>query len=182
MLKPSFKYVGNDLVVFSRGGVLRLRWSRDVDVFCAEVNPDDGDVYKAELLNGRVLIAWKSASPPLRELFRRGMLRGVRGAYGDRSPCEFPPGVKVKLEVLSRVLTDNGLGHVSVDFMRRSDGELVAIELNPRGVATWWTRQFAHYRERYAEALYELTLRHRFEHSTSQTEPGRRRSADHART
>jgi hypothetical protein len=45
--------------------------------------------------------------------------------------------------------------------MRRADGELVAIELNPRGVATWWTSQFLHFRARYTEAIYDLAIKHR---------------------
>ena len=161
LLKPSFTYGGKGVRVFTRNAVWRLRWKRDLDVFCREVNPDDGDVYKAELLNGRVLISWKSGAPPIRTLFRGGIHRGLRGAYGERSLYELPSHLTNKLTAFSRVLTADGLGHVSVDLMRRADGELVAIELNPRGVATWWTSQFPHFRARYTEAIYDLAIKHR---------------------
>ena len=42
--------------------------------------------------------------------------------------------------------------------MRQADGSFVAIELNPRDVATWWTRQFPEFRERYARVLYDLAM------------------------
>lgn len=161
LLKPSFTRGGTGVSVFTREATRRVRWNGEIDVFCAEVNPEDGDVYKAELFNGRILIAWKSAAPPIRDTFRRGLCTGLRGAYGDRSLCELPAGLAAKLEDLSRHLTNDGLGHVSVDLMRRPDGQLVAIELNPRGVATWWTRQFEHFRARYADALCELVVRPR---------------------
>jgi hypothetical protein len=161
LLKPSFTYGGKGFRVFTQSAVWRLRWKRELDVFCPEINPDDGDVYKAELLNGRVLISWKSAAPPIRMLFRRGIHRGLRGAYGERSLWELPSDLTVKLEAISQRLTTHGLSHVSVDLMRRPDGELVAIELNSGSVATWWTRQFSDFRNRYTDALYELAMQHR---------------------
>jgi hypothetical protein len=158
LLKASFSYGGRGVSVLSRGAAWHLRWNRELDVFCREVDPDDGDVYKVELFNGEVVISWMSKAPPIRTLFRRGILRGLRGAYGERSLFELPDEAAHRLRALSRGLTSQGLGYVSVDLMRRPDGELVAIELNPRDVATWWTRQFPHMRERYAQALYELVL------------------------
>jgi len=161
LLKPSFTFGGKGVRVFTRGAVWRLRWRRELDVFCREVNPDEGDVYKAELFNGHVLISWKSAAPPIRAQFRRGIYRGLRGAYGARGLWDLPAGLAAKLETFSRGLAAEGLGHVSVDLMRRPDDNLIAIELNPRGVATWWTRQFPDFRDRYTDALYELAARHR---------------------
>jgi hypothetical protein len=169
LLKPSFSFGGQGVRVFTREAVWRLRWKHDLDVLCREVNPDDGDVYKAELFNGRILICWKSASPPIRTLFRRGIHRGLLGAYGERSLCELPSHLTEKLEALSRGLTAGGVGHLSVDLMRRPDGELVAIELNTLGVATWWTRQFPHFRDRYTDAIYELAKRHLSPRSDVQT-------------
>jgi hypothetical protein len=156
LLKPSFTYGGRGVQVFTRRAVWRLRWTSELDVFCREVNPDDGDVFKAELFNGALMIAWMSKAPPLRTLVRGSFHRGIRGAYGDRMPCELPPQLAQRLCAFSRTLTDRGLSYVSVDLMRRPDGELVAIELNPRDVATWWTRQFPDFRERYANALCDL--------------------------
>lgn len=161
LLKPSFTYGGKGVRVFARSSVWRLWWRHDLDVFCREVNRDDGDVYKAELLNGQVIIGWKSAAPPIRALCRGGIHRGLRGAYGERSLWELPSGLAAKLEAFSRAITADGLSHVSVDLMRRADDELVAIELNPRTIATWWTRQFPDFRDRYTTALYELAVQHR---------------------
>ena len=156
LLKPSFSHAGKGVRVFTRGSVWRIRWKPERDVFCREVNPDDGDVYKAELFNGRLTISWVSKAPPIGTYFRRGVFQGIRGAYGERSLCELPPALSERLCGLSRSLTRRGLGYVSVDLMRRADGSFVAIELNPRDVATWWTRQFPDFRARYADALDEL--------------------------
>ena len=105
LLKPSFTYGGKGVRVFTPGSVWRLRWKRELDVFCPEINPNDGDVYKAELLNGHVLISWKSAAPPIHTLFRRGIHRGLRGAYGERSLWELPSHLTAKLEALSSCVT-----------------------------------------------------------------------------
>jgi hypothetical protein len=102
LLKPSFTYGGKGVRVFIRNAVWRLRWKRDLDVFCREVNPDDGNVYKPELLNGRVLISWKSGAPPIRTLFRGGIHRGLRGAYGERSLYELPSHLTNKLKAYCR--------------------------------------------------------------------------------
>jgi hypothetical protein len=162
LLKSSFTYGGKGVRVFTMSAVWRLLyWRPDLDVFCREVNSNDGDVYKAELFNGRLIISWKSVAPPIHTLFRRGMYRGLRGAYGERTLWELPSSLAAKLEAFSRMLTAKGLGHVSVDLMRRADDEFVAIELNPGTVATWWTRQFPHFRERYSDALYELAIQQR---------------------
>ena len=158
LLKPSFTYGGQGVCVFSRGAIWRLRWDRKLDIFCREVNPDDGDVYKAELFNGEVVISWMSKAPPIRTLFQRGIYRGLPGAYGDRRLWELPASLSHPLRRLSRRLMSEGLSYVSLDLMRQRDGEFVAIELNPRDVATWWTRQFEDMRKRYTDALHQLVL------------------------
>jgi hypothetical protein len=158
LLKPSFSHAGKGVRVFSRGAVWRIRWRPERDVFCREVNPADGDVYKAELFAGRLMISWMSAAPAIATFFRRGVRQGLRGAYGERRLCELPADLVERLCGFSRSLAARGLGYVSVDLMRQGDGSFVAIELNPRDVATWWTRQFPEFRERYAGALYDLAM------------------------
>ncbi|WP_018232765.1 ATP-grasp domain-containing protein [Thioalkalivibrio thiocyanodenitrificans] len=156
ILKPSFTGGGRGVRAFSQGALWRIRWHAERDIFCREVNPGDGTVYKAELFNGRLMIAWMSRAPPLRDHFTRGVYKGLRGAYGERGAVDLPASLCDRLCTLSRRLMALGLGYVSVDLMRRPDGELVAIELNTRDVAKWWTRQFPEFRERYAGALAEL--------------------------
>lgn len=158
ILKPSFSHAGQGVRVFSRGAVWRLRWDRRLDVICREVNPDDGDVYKAELFNGELILSWVSHAPPIGTFFSRGIHAGLRGAYGDRAATELPVDLIERLRHLSRQLTARGLAYVSVDLMRCPDGNLVVIELNPRDVATWWTRQFPEMRARYADALHALVV------------------------
>jgi hypothetical protein len=156
LLKPSFTHQGRGVRVFARRAVWRIRWRPERDVFCREVNPADGDVYKAELFHGRLMISWTSAAPPIASFFRGGVHHGVRGAYGERRLYDLPAGLVERLCGFSRALMARGHGYVSVDLMRQPDGSFVAIELNPRDVATWWTRQFPEFRERYAAALYDL--------------------------
>ncbi|WP_232222187.1 hypothetical protein [Thioalkalivibrio paradoxus] len=158
ILKPSFTGGGRGVRAFSRGALWRVRWHAERDIFCREVNTEDGTVYKAELFNGHVTIAWISRAPPLSEVFNGGIYRGLKGAYGDRECISLPAALCDRLGTLSRQLMARGLGYVSVDLMRRPDGELVAIELNTRDVATWWTRQFPDFRHRYATALVQLAI------------------------
>lgn len=158
ILKPSFTFGGRGVCVFGRRSVPRMRWNPELDVICREVDPDAGDVYKVELMAGSVLIGWVSESPPIRELFadRRG--QGIAGAYGDRSRWDPPEVVARPLRELSARMAEQGFGHGSVDLMRTTDGDLVAIELNTYSVAIWWTKQFDDFRERHADALHRLAL------------------------
>ncbi|WP_421120512.1 hypothetical protein ACE2AJ_04130 [Aquihabitans daechungensis] len=158
ILKPSFTFGGNGVCVFGRRSVPRMRWNPEIDVICREVDPDDGDVYKVELMAGSVLVSWVSESPPIRDLFadRRG--HGIPGAYGDRVRWDPPEALAQPLCELSARMADQGYGHMSVDLMRTRDGEFVAIELNNFSVAIWWTKQFEDFRERHADAIHRLAL------------------------
>jgi hypothetical protein len=158
ILKPSFTFGGNGVCVFGRRSVPRMRWNPEADVICREVDPADGDVYKVELMAGEVLIGWVSQSPPISELFadRRG--HGIPGAYGDRSLWDPPEAVTGPLREFSAHMAEQGYAHMSVDLMRTSEGDFVAIELNNFSVAIWWTKQFEDFRERHADAIYRLAL------------------------
>lgn len=155
LLKRSYTFGGRGVTVFEPSFVSQLEWNADVDIFCPEVNPDDGDVYKAELFGGHTLITWMSASPPLHTVLDSDHLTDIRGAYGMRRLCDFEPALVQRLERSSRGLTAMGLGHVSVDLMRTTAGDFKAIELNLYDIATWWTSQFDFFTERYAHAVHE---------------------------
>ena len=73
-----------------------------------------------------------------------------------REVWEFTQAEKNALELLSTNLTAQGFGYVSVDLMRRPDGQLVAIELNTGNVTCWWSEGFPFVRERFAAALLNL--------------------------
>ncbi len=158
ILKPSFTFGGKGVCVFGRRSVPRMRWNPELDVICREVDPDDGDVYKVELMAGEVLIGWMSESPPIRELFadRRG--QGIAGAYGERSRWDPPEALAQPLRKLSARMAAQGFGHMSVDLMRTRDGDHVAIELNNFSVAVWWTKQFDDFRARHADAIHRMAL------------------------
>lgn len=158
LLKPSFTFGGNGVCMFGRRSVPRMRWNPELDVICKEVDPDDGDVYKVELMAGEVLIGWVSEAPPIRERFadRRGT--GIPGAYGDRSRWDVPEDLARPLRALSAQMAEQGYTHMSVDLMRTPGGEFVAIELNNFSVAVWWTKQFDDFRERHADAIHRLAV------------------------
>jgi hypothetical protein len=59
---------------------------------------------------------------------------------------------------MSARLSERGYGHMSVDLMRKPDGDFVAIELNNFSVAIWWTKQFEDFRERHAAAIHRVAL------------------------
>ena len=158
ILKPSWTFGGKDVHVFARRTVARMQWDRELDVICKEVNPNDGDIYKVELIAGKVLVSWMSESPPIREQLPGGYGKGLPGAYGERSLWEPPDQLRDQLCELSARLTDMHFGHISVDLMKKPDGTFVAIELNPRSAAIWWTKQFESFRQNYTDALYELAM------------------------
>ena len=62
---PTFDVTGRDAAqkIAVLASVAWARWRPERDVFCREVNPADGDVYKAELFHGRLMISWTSAAP-----------------------------------------------------------------------------------------------------------------------
>jgi hypothetical protein len=43
----------------------RLEWNPAEDVFCPEIDPANGTLYKAEIFNGRILLGWIWHRPPL---------------------------------------------------------------------------------------------------------------------
>ena len=156
LLKRSFTHGGDGVVVFDRESIEGVEWDRHQDVFCAEVAADAGDVYKAEMFNGELLLAWVSEAPPLQTLWDGAPIDGVRGAYGDRRLHEFPGDVAADLGRASALLTRLGIGHVSIDLMRAADGSYRVIELNLSLIATWWTVQFDQFVRRYAAAIADL--------------------------
>ncbi len=154
LLKKSHTFGGEGVSVFTRDHPLEeLSWDSEIDIFCAEVNPDDGDIYKAELFNGEIIITWRSMASPLREIANSPYLNKIKGAYGERELIDFPPDLTAKLEVLSRDLTARGISYVSVDFMKDPTGTLRAIEINLSMIATWWTVQFEGMKDRFATAI-----------------------------
>jgi hypothetical protein len=124
--------------------------ARCINLIVNSVN--DGNTYKVELFNGRILISYVLKKRPLGERLLAGDLDadGFRrlAVYREamerpderhRELFEFPDADKFALRQLSRRMTDIGLGYVCVDLMRQPDGSFVAIELNLSGVTTWWT-------------------------------------------
>jgi hypothetical protein len=155
LLKRSGTFKGDGVIVFDRRHARALLWNPECDLFCPELNESDGDVYKIELFNGRMILGWVSRSPPLGGGFD-GFEFGVKGAYGRRRLVSYSRALHRAALNLSRALTDRGIGYASLDLMRNSAGDLVAIEVNTAQVATWWTAKFPWMRWRYARAVLEL--------------------------
>ena len=154
LLKRSFTYGGDGVEVFDTSQLpSQIDWNPEKDIFCAEVNPTSGDVYKAELFNGEIVISWMSEAPPLQKQMNGTHLQGVKGAYGERRVFEFPEEVAKKLSALSKELTRHGVGYISLDLMKDPSGNYQAIEINLSMIATWWTVQFSEMKERYARAI-----------------------------
>lgn len=153
LLKPSFTCGGEAIVAFERTELERVRWRPRTDIFCPELNEDDGDVYKIETCNGALTLAWRSAAPPLGEQLQNGYMCGVSGAYGERSLITPPEPILQAVTACSRRWAQAGIGYSSFDFMRVRDGGWRAIEANTAHVATRWTIRFSQVAERYAEAV-----------------------------
>ncbi len=169
ILKRSFTGGGHGFHVFTPNQPGYTTWDFERDVICREVNPNCGRVYKAELFGGKLMLGFVLKKEPLasrlftpdecpdgcRQLvtYRES---NERPDERHREAWEFSATETAALEALSAALTQQGFGYVSVDLMRRADGQLVAIELNTGSVTTWWSEQFACVRERFAEALLGL--------------------------
>lgn len=156
LLKRSHTMKAMGVVTFAPHSVNRLEWNPEEDVFCKEVNPDDGDLYKAELFNGELIIAWSSHQRPIRAYFEGDYEEGSRKSPPNRRLIDLPPELLRPLSAMSRAATGEGIGYVTVDMMRAPDGRLQAIEMNLDQAATWWTGQFPFVKERYAAALQNL--------------------------
>jgi len=155
LLKRSGTCKGNGITVFDRRRVSDLRWNPERDVFCPELNESDGDYYKIEIFNGRIILGWVSRNPPLGRGFD-GLLVGVSRVHGRRRLIGYSRPLRIAAQNLSRVLTDRGVGYTSLDLMKGPSGKLVAIEINTAQVATWWTAKFPWTRWRYSRAVLEL--------------------------
>lgn len=156
LLKRSGTLKMMGLVTFARAGVDRLEWDPGKDVFCKEVNPDDGDLFKMELFNGQRIISWMARQVPIRTIFDGTYMESIPVTKPDRILFDFPPELEATLKDAGRAATREGVGYTSVDLMRAPDGRLQAIEMNVELVATWWTAQFPFVKERYAAALLDL--------------------------
>jgi hypothetical protein len=169
ILKRSFTGGGVGFHVLTKDQPRYTTWDFEKDVICREVNPDDGSVYKAELFGGKLMLGFVLKKEPLKNrlLADDECPKGVRQLRTYRNDKErpdsrhrerwtFSTAEKRDLDRLSVALTELGFGYVSVDLMRRPDGQLVAIELNTGSVTTWWSESFPVVRERFATALLNL--------------------------
>jgi len=159
ILKKSFTRAGRGVSAFRPWHIRRLDWDPGLDIFCAEVSSNDGNVYKAELIFGELLFSWVSVSPPIKKLSRLRMLKKIKGVYGERERVDLPADLLVKLKLLSETQTSRGIGQISVDFMKTRDGRLLSIEQNSVFPAMWWTSQFSDFRERYSNLLVRFVAK-----------------------
>jgi hypothetical protein len=155
LLKRSGSFKGDGVAIFDRHHIDAFAWNLEHDLFCPELNEADGDVYKIEIFNGHIILGWVSRSPPLAAGFRE-FATGIKGAYGQRHLVAYSRALRTAALALSRTLTERGIGYASLDLMKRTTGELLAIEINTAQVATWWTAKFPWVRWRYASAVLEL--------------------------
>jgi hypothetical protein len=156
LLKPSDSCGGTSVSLFARHRAPEIAWNPEKDVFCPEVNPDDGDVYKLEMLGPTVLLGWKSHSPPSRSRMVDGGVQGLFGLYGVRELFDWPDEILAAARRFGEVALDRGYAHISLDFMRNREGGFEAIEVNLGNVALWWTTQFRSFRRRYARGVERM--------------------------
>ncbi|MBA4150596.1 MAG: hypothetical protein H0X66_20985 [Verrucomicrobia bacterium] len=169
ILKRSFTGGGHGFHVLTSNQPSYCEWDYARDVLCKEVNPDCGKVFKAELFAGKLMLGFVLKKEPLKDRLlpndpcpdgARQLLtyREDKARPDDRHRelWEFSQAEQTAFENLSTELTALGFGYVSLDLMRKPDGQLVAIELNTGSVTTWWSETFPFVRERFASALLDL--------------------------
>jgi hypothetical protein len=159
LLKPSGTMGGTSVSLFIRDCASEIEWNPRMDLFCPEVNPDDGDVYKLEMFGSTVLLGWMSRVPPARSRMSGGFARGLVGAYGVRELFDdWPEAIVKAARTFGEFALDRGYGHISLDLMRNRDGQFEAIEVNLGNVALWWTTQFRSFRRQYARAVHGVLI------------------------
>ncbi len=158
LIKRSDTYGGTSVTLFTRERAKEIQWNPSRDLFCPEVNPDDGDIYKLEMFGRNVLLGWLSRAPSARTLMNDGRLNGIFGAYGRRELFDWPEAVLLPARRFGDVAREQGFGHISLDLMRNPHGDFEVIEVNLGNVAVWWTTQFRSFRRRYARAVHQLLI------------------------
>lgn len=156
LLKRSGTMKSRGVVLFDRTHLSQLEWNPDDDVFCPEIDPTDGTVYKAEIINGHIILTWSWNRPPLSRDFAGTPVGAGTTLHSPRGLFELPADLADRVRHLSSTMTDHGVGHCSLDLMKTPGGELLAIELNTGQVASWWTARFPRFHWRYASAVAAL--------------------------
>jgi hypothetical protein len=158
LIKRSGSWGGTSVTMFSRERAREIEWDPQTDLFCPEVNTDDGDVYKLEMFGPDLLLGWVSRAPSARARMSEGKLVGIYGAYGHRELYEWTEQILQPATEFGKVICARGFGHISLDLMRNPSGQFEVIEVNLGNAAIWWTSQFEIFRERYARAIYRLLV------------------------
>jgi hypothetical protein len=164
ILKKSFTGNGYGFFVLSSNQPKFLN-IEEGDIVCEEVNPSNGDVYKAEIFNGELIVGWVLRKKPFSQRLRSDTKHVQDKGYRDLEPYTksnmvrelftFPPEEAAKIKALSLYLTQHKLGYIALDLMKSPDGSFKAIEFNVIP-ATWWTEQFNFVRTELAKAIYAL--------------------------
>ena len=158
LIKRSGSWGGTSVSMFSRERAAEIEWNSSTDLFCPEVNPRDGDVYKLEMFGRDLLLGWFSRVPPARTRMSGGKVDGIFGAYGRRELFDWSESILQPARKFGEFARDRGYGHLSLDLMLNPDGEFEVIEVNLGNVAIWWTSQFRSFRRRYACAIHLLLI------------------------
>lgn len=132
-----------------------LEWDSVGDVFCKEVNPQDGTIYKIECFASEIVLTWKLNIPTIRQ-FEKDSSLDLTNAVREVD-YRFPNEILEAARRFSKNATQLGLGYCSIDLMKSPEGRFLALEVNTQEVATWWSHQFPQMKENYAEALLKLT-------------------------
>ena len=157
ILKRSDSYKGRGLLMFSRHELEKVRWNPGRDVFCAEVNREDGTITKVECCGGELMFTWCMRKPPVREMLVGGVIDRKAYLSGERfADIKVPEDILAKAKYCSVLASRDGLGHISLDFMLAPNGDLKVIEMNSQEVAVWWIAGFATARHNYGRGLYSL--------------------------
>jgi hypothetical protein len=158
LMKRSGTHGGGSVSLFTREHAGDLQWNAERDIFCPEVNRDDGDIYKIEMFGPDLLIGWMSQVPNARSRMVGGKLTGIFGAYGRRELFEWPEALLAPARRFGSFARNKGYAHISLDLMRNPQGQYEVIEVNLGNVAIWWTCGFPQFRRRYVQAVHRLLV------------------------
>lgn len=155
ILKHGSSTAGERVFAFGEKNVDEIQWDPQHDIFCKDVNPDLGDVYKLESLAGELILGWMSEGTSFTSS-TTGLWRSCKTVYGDRALWDIPIEVREDFAPLLAYLKDHDFGYVSIDLMKDPEGTYRMIELNDNYVALWWSGEQKAWPLRVTEILQRL--------------------------
>lgn len=138
LFKRSGKCNGEGCIIFGKDDIDKFKWNPEEDVFCPNINKNDGSIYKVEIFGGNIIYSWKSLKKSVFERYS-GYSNGLNKyiSRSTRSYWDPPTSLLEEIKGLCEYFSKDSL--VSFDFMLDEKGLYRLIEINNNYVAVSWS-------------------------------------------